>query len=151
MRGIFTREERLVVLFVAASLLVGSAAMQAGRVFPSIIPDFNGSPGPPEAEPAAGRPAGPIDVNTAGVGELVRLPGIGPVRAAEIVRVRELRGGYSSLDELLEIKGIGPVTLEGLRGKAIAGGGASSAAASCETAGVADAGDSLRPRPEEGP
>jgi hypothetical protein len=44
------------------------------------------------------------------------------------VRRRQLSGGYSTLEELLEIKGIGPVTLDGLRDKATVGGGAASAA-----------------------
>ena len=129
MRGVFTREERVVVLFLAVSLLVGSAVVRAGRVFPSAIPDFSGASGVSgQASVVDAPPTWPVDVNTAGVDELVRLPGIGPVRAAEIVRQRELRGGYSTLEELLEIKGIGPVTLGGLRDKATVGGGAGSAA-----------------------
>jgi competence ComEA-like helix-hairpin-helix protein len=150
MRGIFTREERVVVLFLAVSLLAGSAVIQARRVLPAVIPDFTGASESAGLETESERPAGPIDVNTACVDELVRLPGIGPVRAAEIVRVRDLRGGYSSLDELLDVRGIGPVTLEGLRGSATVGSGASSVADSCEAAGAAAA-RPLRPRPEEGP
>lgn len=149
MRGIFTREERVVVLFLAVSLLVGSAVMQARRVFPSVIPDFTGASESAGREPEPERPAGPIDVNAAGVDELISLPGIGPVRAAEIVRVRDLRGGYSSLDELLEVRGIGPVTLERLRGSATVGAGAPSAADSCETAGATATGGPLPPRPED--
>jgi competence ComEA-like helix-hairpin-helix protein len=124
MRGIFTREERVVVLFLAVSLLVGSAVVRAGRMFPSAIPDFGGVSGQHgEASAVDPLPVWPVDVNTAGVDDLVRLPGIGPVRASEIVRRRELTGGYSTLEELLEIKGIGPVTLDGLRDKATVGGG----------------------------
>ena len=134
MKGIFTREERAVVLFLAVSLLVGSAVVQAGRVFPSAVPDFGGASGRPGQAPAVDDPPrGPVDVNTAGVDDLIRLPGIGPVRASEIVRRRELLGGYSTLEELLEIKGIGPVTLDGLRGNATVGGGAASAADSSRT------------------
>lgn len=124
MRGVFTREERVVVLFLAVSLLVGSAVVGARRVFPSSIPDFGGASGQRgQASPVGALPMWPVDINTAGVDDLVRLPGIGPVRAAEIVLQRELRGGYSTLEELLEIKGIGPVTLDGLRDKATVGGG----------------------------
>lgn len=135
MKGIFTREEQAVVLFLTVSLLVGSAVVRAGRVFPGRVPDFGGGPAPAAIEPAAAkRPAGPVNVNTADVDELVRLPGIGPVRAGEIVRHRALRGGYSSLDELLEVKGIGPVTLDGLRGEATVGNGAASTADSLRAA-----------------
>ena len=104
MRGVFTREERVVVLFLAVSLLVGSAVVRAGRVFPSAIPDFSGTSGQGGQVAAVDAlPVWPVDINTAGVDDLVRLPGVGPVRASEIVRRRELRGGYSTLDELLEI------------------------------------------------
>jgi competence ComEA-like helix-hairpin-helix protein len=120
MRGIFTREERAVVLFLTVSLLVGSAVVRAGRVFPSAIPDFSGA-ADSGREPADPEPSWPVDVNTAGAAELVRLPGIGPVRASAIVRHREERGGYAALDDLLEVKGIGPVTLDGLRSKATVG------------------------------
>ncbi|MCK4511955.1 helix-hairpin-helix domain-containing protein [bacterium] len=129
MRGVFTREERVVVLFLAVSLLVGSAVVRAGRVFPSAIPDFGGTSGRGGQVAAVDAlPVWPVDINTAGVDDLVRLPGVGPVRASEIVRGRELRGGYSTLDELLEIKGIGPVTLDGLRDKATVGRGVGSPA-----------------------
>lgn len=129
MGGIFTREERAVVLFLAVSLLVGSAIVQARRVLPGDVPDFGGSAGQALTAPAIVElPAGPIDVNTAPVDDLVRLPGVGPVRAREIVRHREQNGRYSSLDDLLEVKGIGPVTLEGLSGEATVGDGAASTA-----------------------
>ena len=134
MRGIFTREERVVVLFLAVSLLVGSAVVQARRVFPSVVPDFGGASRVSGQAPEVDEPpTWPVDVNTADVTDLVRLPGIGPVRASAIVSLRELRGGYSTLEELLEIKGIGPVTLDGLRDKATVGGGAVSAADSGRT------------------
>jgi len=129
MRGISTREERVVVLFLAVSLLVGSAVVRAGRTFPSAIPDFGGASGQRvQASAVDPLPVWPVDVNTAGVDDLIRLPGVGPVRASEIVRRRELTGGYSTLEELLEIKGIGPVTLDGLRDKATVGGGVASPA-----------------------
>ena len=129
MGGVFTREERVVVLFLAVSLLVGSAVVRVGRVFPSAIPDFGGvSDQRGRASAVDALPMWPVDINTAGLDDLVRLPGVGPVRAAEIVRWRELNGGYATLEELLEIKGIGPVTLDGLRDKATVGGGSASPA-----------------------
>ena len=129
MKGMFTREERVVVLFLTVSLLVGSAVVQAGRTYPSAVPDFGGASGSAETAPAVDeQPIWPIDINTAGVDDLIRLPGVGPVRASAIVYRREVRGRYSTLEQLLEIKGIGPVTLDGLRDKATVGGGAASSA-----------------------
>jgi competence protein ComEC len=54
----------------------------------------------------------PIDLNSAGEAELEGLPGIGPVKAAAIVEFREAYGPFLSLDDLLEVPGIGPSTLE---------------------------------------
>ncbi|HSG68990.1 MAG TPA: ComEA family DNA-binding protein [Planctomycetaceae bacterium] len=56
-----------------------------------------------------------LDLNSAGVEELVLLPGIGEVRAASIVRYRSEFGPFQTVDELRRIKGIGPKTLSGLK------------------------------------
>ena len=62
-----------------------------------------------------------IDVNTASEAELDLLPGIGPKRAAAIVEERRHAGAFRSLDDLQRVHGIGPRTVEGLRGLATAG------------------------------
>jgi len=54
-------------------------------------------------------------VNTASAEELQLLPGVGESRARAIVSVRAARGGFRSVDELVEVKGIGLVLLERLR------------------------------------
>jgi competence protein ComEA len=43
------------------------------------------------------------------------LPGIGESRAQEVVALRKKNGGFKSVDELSEVKGIGAVALERLR------------------------------------
>ncbi len=53
----------------------------------------------------------PLDVNTASGEALQAVPGIGPATASAIVQGRP----YASLDQLLDVSGIGPVTLERLR------------------------------------
>ncbi len=58
---------------------------------------------------------GKIDINSASAETLELLPGIGEVRAAEIIEYRGRHGAFESVDELLEIDGIGPVILEGLK------------------------------------
>jgi competence ComEA-like helix-hairpin-helix protein len=64
---------------------------------------------PPLAEPVR------IDLNRAPVPELVALPGIGRQRARAIVLHRVRHGAFVRLSDLLEIDGIGPATVEGLR------------------------------------
>ena len=58
---------------------------------------------------------GRVRVNTATQRELETLPGIGPVRAAEIVADRRLRGPYRRLEDLQRVPGIGPQIVERLR------------------------------------
>jgi competence protein ComEA len=125
MWGIFTRAERVVLLFLAAAIAVGSLVVGAGRIDPSRAPESasSGEAGSEAAPPAL------IDVNAADEIDLELLPGIGPVRAREIVRLREERGGFRSLAELADVRGIGPVTLERLAACATVGESAAARAA----------------------
>jgi competence protein ComEA len=66
------------------------------------------------ADPGASPPHA-INLNTASVAELDQLPGVGEARAKEIVATREKRGGFKSVEELAEVKGIGKAALEKLR------------------------------------
>ena len=61
-------------------------------------------------------PQFPIDLNAATITELDRLPGIGPATAAAIVRHRDERGRFASVDGLLDVPGIGAAKLEAIRG-----------------------------------
>jgi competence protein ComEA len=56
----------------------------------------------------------PIDVNVAGLDELTRLPGIGPVTAQNIITARN-QNPFRTLADLDHVKGIGPKTLEKIR------------------------------------
>jgi len=57
----------------------------------------------------------PLDLNTATAEELEKLDGVGPVLAERIIAYREEHGPFAAPEELLEVKGIGEETLEGLR------------------------------------
>lgn len=61
----------------------------------------------------------PIVLNGAHADELQMLPGIGPALASRIVEERERRGGFQSVEDLLEVRGIGPATLERLRDRVV--------------------------------
>jgi len=57
--------------------------------------------------------AGPVDINSADADTLAReLDGIGLARAKAIVEYRERNGKFRSVDEVLNVKGIGPHVLE---------------------------------------
>ena len=61
--------------------------------------------------------ATPLDVNLASATEFERLPGVGPALAARIVDVRQREGPFGSVDDLRRVRGVGPATLERLRGR----------------------------------
>lgn len=67
---------------------------------------------PPEETQAEG---GRIDLNQAGASALESLPGIGERTAERILAYRAEHGRFGSVDELLEIDGIGETLLENLR------------------------------------
>jgi len=56
-----------------------------------------------------------IDLNIATAQELELLPGIGPVMAGRIITYREANGPFTSLDDVENVPGIGPKTLESIR------------------------------------
>lgn len=58
---------------------------------------------------------GPVRINVAGVVELQRLPGVGPVLAARIIAHREQFGPFATVEELLDVPGIGEGKLAALR------------------------------------
>jgi competence protein ComEA len=58
---------------------------------------------------------GPVDLNTATAEELEALPGVGPAIAAAILDERERRGRFATVDDLLDVRGIGEARLEQLR------------------------------------
>ncbi|GAA2240234.1 hypothetical protein GCM10010413_47610 [Promicromonospora sukumoe] len=72
------------------------------------------------ASGAAGS-GGTIDINTADAVGLEALPGVGPSIAQAIVEWRETNGAFASVDELDDVPGIGPATLDELRDSARVG------------------------------
>lgn len=59
--------------------------------------------------------SGKLNLNTATADQLDALKGIGPSKAQAIVAYREQKGPFHSIDDLLNVKGIGPKLLEGIR------------------------------------
>ncbi len=63
----------------------------------------------------------PLDLNRATLDELIALPGIGPVLARRIIEYREAHGGFQSVEELLEVRGIGPKKLAQIKERLLVG------------------------------
>jgi competence protein ComEA len=96
------------VLLDGEQLLVGVKA-----AVPPPAPTGNAPSSTAGGTPSAA--GGLVNLNTATEAELDTLPGVGPVTAQAILAWRTEHGSFSSVEELLEVSGIGEVTLEELR------------------------------------
>lgn len=63
-----------------------------------------------------------INLNEASLEELVKLPGIGPSKAEKILNLRKQLGKFSTVEDLLQVKGIGLKTLEKFKDQVFIGG-----------------------------
>ena len=109
----FDREEALAPLMPSARAESGAAPAGAptkgnGSRGPTPRPEPRETP-PPTADPR------PLDLNSATVAELARLPGVGPGLAQRIVQERERRGRFDSPEALRQVMGVGPKKLAALR------------------------------------
>lgn len=82
----------------------------------------------------------PIDINAATAAELEELMGIGPVLAQAIVDYRAEHGPFASVEELLEVSGIGEAKLDRIRNDVTIGDDAVEAAAFDTETGEGDEG-----------
>ena len=78
-----------------------------------VAPTGTTSPGSGAA--AGGGPVTPVDLNSATADQLDALPGVGPATAQAIIGHREQSGAFRSVEDLLDVRGIGEAKLESLR------------------------------------
>ena len=101
-------------------ILVLAFALLAGIVLPMMPARYQPEPDLPAVETVSGGgivvagDAVLINVNTAGVGLLTELPGVGEVMAQRIIDYRQEHGPFACAEDLLNVKGVGPSTLEKL-------------------------------------
>jgi competence protein ComEA len=103
------RRADLDALNLAAVLVDGQQVM---------IPPESAGGGSGAGSTASGDSTGgqaPININSATADELETLPGIGPVLAGAIIDHRERNGPFASVDELLDVSGIGEQRLADIR------------------------------------
>ena len=134
--GPATAEERLNAEMRAQSALPGGNALAISEVSAGagagagggrstgVVPNARSdSPRADAGYPVTGVPANSastgtdlrVPINTAPASELQKLPGIGPRLAERIIAFRNQSGGFATVEQLLEVKGIGPARLDRLR------------------------------------
>ncbi len=100
-RGVETSSLNLARPLVDGEQIVVGTQLPVGGVPPPV-------PSVPGVSTAA---LAPVDLNLATQPELEAIPGVGPVTATAILTWRAEHGGFSSVEELLEVSGIGDATL----------------------------------------
>lgn len=59
--------------------------------------------------------SGTININTASASQLMRLPGVGQATADKIINYRASSGGFKSIEEIMNVSGIGEKTFEKMK------------------------------------
>lgn len=70
---------------------------------------------PPAAASSDSGGAGVVSLNSATAAELTALPGVGEATAAAIVAHREANGPFTTVEQLMDVRGIGPAKFEAMR------------------------------------
>jgi competence protein ComEA len=94
-----------------AALLVDAQQVLVPRIADEAAGPASGSTTDPSTSPAPQL----VNVNSGTAEELETLPGIGEVLAAAIIAYREEHGPFASVDQLVDVSGIGDATLEEIR------------------------------------
>ena len=114
----FTKEEKTVLIFLLASAFLGLAVSH----YKTHRKPFTHFQGVQRRKPfthlgSVSTVKELIDINTAGMGELVKLKRIGPVIAERIISYREEHGRFHDKEGIKNVKGIGEKTYEGIKEK----------------------------------
>ena len=92
-------------------LNLARALVDGEQILVGVHPASGVAAGALAAPTAPSDPGRLVPLNTAGQTELETLPEVGPVTAVAIIAWRDEHGGFTAVDELLEVDGIGAATL----------------------------------------
>jgi competence protein ComEA len=88
---------------------------------PTIALRVGGAAGGSGSSATPANAATPVNINTADAAALDALPGVGPSTAAAIIAYRTEHGRFTDVEELQEVRGIGPSKFEAMRDLATVG------------------------------
>ncbi|MBI3359814.1 MAG: helix-hairpin-helix domain-containing protein, partial [Chloroflexi bacterium] len=102
-------------LNLAAPLADGQQIVVPSNSQPASAPPSTSSNQSPTSNLSTPSPSDKININTASAEELEALPQIGPATAAKIVDYRTAHGPFKTIEEITNVKGIGPATFEKIK------------------------------------
>jgi len=123
----FTKNELKVLLFLSVGFLAGGTVKMVQDHWQSLPEPARGGILKDVREPdvmtvaslrgEAAETAGfyTVPLNSATEKDLERIPGIGPVTARRILSYRDANGGFKTVEELLNVKGIGQKKMQKIR------------------------------------
>ena len=110
-----TKEEKLVLVFLVASFLIGSGVNFYKKAFDSERKILDTSRAISYKKPASNK----ININRAGFAELIKLKGIGGKTAIQIIDYRKANGPFFYKEDLMKVKGIGKSKFDTIKDKII--------------------------------
>lgn len=122
--GLFTKRDRIAIAIITTLIVVGWGwryvsykTQDSGevRVLKGAIPVPSALNAPNQYAAEFPGIDAKVNINTAGRDDFESLPGIGPKKAAAVLEYRDQNGPFASPDDLLNVNGIGPVTLDRIK------------------------------------
>lgn len=104
-----TRQEKLILIILPATILLGLALNYALKKYPRLDGFYRC------ASLSLSKASWPININEAGIEQLQELPGVGRHIASLIIEYRKTHEGFKNKEELKDIRGIGEKKFQNIK------------------------------------